>query len=250
MSYKEVAVCIQIRDGNTRLPGKGTLWLDDKPVYEHLMKNVGRCISFINKHSEKKFIKAKCYFLVPFGEYLEWEALSDSTLKKYDITVVGGSPIDDSDVFYRFDRVFKSFKPNYIIRITGDCPFLPSALINKAVNCAITHKLDYISNVEERFRTMPDGFDVEVLSDEAFLWLSRKLETHGQPGHKEHVTTYLRENAPSWMRRAVLTGTFDLSDQKYSLDTKEDFKLLLAKASSKRVKDAAARKEGLGVYEY
>lgn len=251
MSHKEVAICIQIRDGNTRLPGKGSMVLETMPVYHHLMRNVGRCISFINKHSDKKFIKARCYFLVPSDEFVFWEELSDKGLKKYGITVIPGNPEDNMDVFYRYDKVFKSFKPSYIVRITGDCPFIPSALINKAINCAMSHQLDYISNVDDSYRTMPDGFDVEVISDEAFMWLSSHVDNElSRVWDREHVTTYLRRHPPDWMRRAVITGPFDLSDRKYSLDTKEDFKELSERYSNKRKKDSKARRDGLGVYEY
>jgi len=245
----EVAICIQIRDGNSRLPGKGSMLLEGKPCYEHLMRNIGRCAYFINKHKEKKGLEAKVYFLVPFDEFEYWDKITDTILSKYNITVVGGDPENNNNVFYRYEQVFKSFKPRYIVRITGDCPFLPSALINKAINCAVQHRLGYISNVDPKYRTMPDGYDVEVLSDEAFLWLSENIDK-GYDSDKEHVTTYIRRCPPNWLRSAAITGIVDLSDLKLSLDTKADFEEISSRYGLKKSKDDLARKDGLGVYEY
>lgn len=246
---KEIAICIQIRDGNTRLPGKGSMPLEGHPIYMHLIRNVGRCLNFINKHSDKKRLVAKCYFLVPFDEIYYWEEVCDREIKLFDVQVIPGHVSDNYDVFYRFNEVFKNYKPSYIARITGDCPFIPSALINKAINCATTHKLDYISNVDERYRTMPDGFDIEVLSDEAFLWLSQNIYK-GYKSDLEHVTTYLRRETPDWMRCATITAAFDTSDYKYSIDTQADFANVSTRYRDKKFKDDLARKDGLGTYEY
>lgn len=249
MSKKIIAICIQIRDGNSRLPGKGSMLLQGEPVYKHLMRNIGRCQRFINKHSEKKGLLAKVFFLVPFDEYDYWEVVADKELKQYDITVLPGEVDDNNDVMARFETMFKFHKPDYIVRLTGDCPFLPSALINKAVNCAVVHNLDYVSNVDERFRTMPDGFDVEVMSDEAFLWLSNNID-EGYETDREHVTTYLRRKAPDWLRQAIISGSFDLSASKWSLDTKADFEEMTKLYGRKVIKDTEAKKAGFGIYEY
>ena len=246
---QDIAICIQIRDGNSRLPGKGSMKLEGEPMYVHLMRNVGRCVEFINKHAVKKGAKAKIYFLVPMDEYEYWNDVSDTILRKYDIDVVPGNPENNSDVFYRYEKVFKSFKPSYIVRITGDCPFIPSALINKAINCAQHHKLDYVSNVDLKYRTMPDGYDVEVISDELFLWLIKNID-NGYETDREHVTTYIRRCVPDWARCATITGAFDTSDFKYSIDTKADYEELARRYGAKKIKDDEARKDGLGVYEY
>ena len=246
---KKIAICIQIRDGNSRLPGKGSMLLQGEPIYAHLMRNVGRCVKFINKHAEKKGLMANVYFLVPFDEFEYWSIVTDKELKVYDIDVIPGDPEDNSNVFYRFQQLFQMKKPDYMVRITGDCPFIPSALINKAINCAVQHNLDYISNVDEKYRTMPDGFDVEVLSDEIFLWLCKNIDK-GYQSDREHVTTYLRRNPPNFARFAALTGSFDLSHMKWSIDTPTDFEELSKLFGKKKVKDDLAKMDGVGVYEY
>jgi len=245
---QEIAIAIQIRDSSTRLPGKGTMKLLDEPIYKLMIKNVGRCVSFINKHSDKKKMLALIYFLVPYNEFDIWDNLVKK-IPDYHISVIPGNPDDDMDVFYRYEKMFNLHKPNYIVRLTGDCPFIPSALINKAINCAVHHDLDYISNVDPRYRTMPDGFDVECISDEAFLWLSQNVDS-GTKEDREHVTTYLRKISPSWMRIATITGSFDQYDLKYSIDTKEDFDDLEKRFNFKVQKELLARKNGLYVYDY
>ena len=241
----DVAICIQIRDGNSRLPGKGSKKLQGRAVYQHLIKNVMKCAGFINSHSDKKNMTASVYFLVPHDEKEYWE--SCVKFAKANIIVFPGEPDKNMDVLERYKKVFAIEKPDWIVRLTGDCPFIPSALINKAVNCAVNHRLDYVSNVDERFRTMPDGFDVEVISDKCFLWLSQQSVSDSD---KEHVTTHIRSNTQHWMRMAVITGVFDTSDYKYSIDTQEDFDEVDYRFGSKLRKDKAAKAAGYGVYEF
>jgi len=241
----DVAVAIQIRDGNTRLPGKGSKRIQGKPIYQHMIKNVLKCVDFINSHKDKKNINASVYLLVPYDEFNYWkQAMSDISKP---VVVIPGEPDRNMDVLERYKTLFRIKKPDFIVRLTGDCPFIPSALINKAVNCAVNHRLDYVSNVDERYRTMPDGFDVEVISSECFLWLSKMASSDSD---KEHVTTYIRENVQKWMRVAVITGVFDTSDYKYSIDTKEDFEHVEQRVSDKFAKDRAARNMGYGIYEF
>ena len=241
----DIVVCIQIRDGSSRLRGKGSKLLCGKPVYEHMIENVSRCINFINNHKVKKNMQAQLVLLVPFDEYKTW-CLRVSTMGK-DIKVFCGEENSNMDVFSRFKKVFNILKPNYMVRLTGDCPFIPSALINKIVNCAANHKLDYISNVDAALRTMPDGFDVECISDECFLWL---CERNLSDSDKEHVTIHIRNNVQPWMRVAVISSIFDTSDYKYSIDTIEDFNEVEKRLRLKQKKDKEAKSKGWGIYEF
>lgn len=245
---KEIAICIQIRKASERLPEKSLLEIGEIPVYEHMYNNVTKCCQFINKHKEKKRLTAKVFFLVPYDEFDYWQEIKE-TKRLDDIEIISGNEDNNDDVFCRFNRLFRSFKPEYIARITGDCPFIPSAIINKAVNCISNHRLDYISNVDMRYRTIADGYDIEIMSDEAFLWLANNIDK-GTKEDKEHVTTYLRRNTPTWMRIATITSALDMSDLKLSLDTKEDYENLSKRYLSKIAKDSLAEKHGLGIYEF
>jgi spore coat polysaccharide biosynthesis protein SpsF len=241
----DVAVAIQIRDGNTRLPGKGYKRLQGKPIYQHMITNVLKCVNFINSHKDKKNINASVYLLVPADEFDYWKKAVGDMYKP--VVVIPGEPDRNMDVLERYKTLFRIKKPDFIVRLTGDCPFIPSALINKAVNCAVNHRLDYVSNVDERYRTMPDGFDVEVISSECFLWLSKMASSDSD---KEHVTTYIRNNIQKWMRVAVITGVFDTSDYKYSIDTEEDFEEVERRVKQKAMKDKSAKAMGYGIYEF
>ena len=240
-----VAVCIQIRDGNSRLPGKGSMKLRGMPIYEHMINNISKCINFINNHKVKKNIQAQLILLVPADEYKKW-CMNVSLLGK-DVKVFAAEEAETSDVLARFRKVFLALKPNYIVRLTGDCPFIPSALVNKAVTCAVNHRLDYISNVDPEIRTMPDGFDVEVITDECFLWL---LEREVSASDKEHVTTHIRKHFQPWMRVATIGSVFDTSDYKYSIDTQEDFDDMDKRIRLKQKKDKIAKAKGYGIYDF
>ena len=241
----DITICIQIRDGSSRLPGKGTRKLVNKPTFLHQIDNVHRCVSFINKDKLKKNIQASLVLLVPFDEYKDW-CLRVATLGK-NIKVFCGEEGKNMDVLYRFKKAFNILKPNYIVRLTGDCPLVPSALVNKAITCAVNHRLDYISNVDPEIRTMPDGFDVEVMSDECFLWLAERKVSKSE---KEHVTTHIRSNFQSWMRVATITGSIDTSDYKLSIDTEDDFLSIEKRLNLKIKKDKIAKQKGYGIYEF
>lgn len=245
----DVVIGVQIRNGSTRLPNKSGMLLNGMPVYQHMVENVYRCINFIKKHQTKNSLTVKFYFLVPFDEFEFWAARASEFPDDMPVNVLCGNAFENSNVFYRYDRMFLKEKPQYVVRLTGDCPFIPSALINKAISCATQYKIDYVSNVDPRFRTMQDGFDVEVISSPAWEWLRSKIAMLSD-SDKEHVTTYIRSNTPDWMRCASISSILDLSDFKYSIDTKVDFMEVDKRHGKKLLKDQRAKDAGLYVYEF
>jgi spore coat polysaccharide biosynthesis protein SpsF (cytidylyltransferase family) len=81
------------------------------------------------------------------------------------------------------------------------------------------NEYDYVSNVDPRFRTSPDGWDCEVISSRMLDWLGQNAQT---PEEKEHVTLKARTDPPPWIRHGVTIGFYDLADIKISVDTTDD----------------------------
>ena len=221
--------------------------IDNKELIFHMIDNVNKGIEKINKHKFKNNTECSVFILVPDDEYEFWkEKLTGQNIAG----VISG---DENDVFSRYEKLFRRESPNYIMRLTADCPFIPHQLITKTINTVVNRRLDYLSNVDEDLRTMPDGFDVEIMSNEAFCWLMDNIYAYGSRSDLEHVTTYLRANKQGWMKFGILSYVLDMSDtteHKYSVDTKEDFDTLQRIYVEKIKKDLLAKKKGYGVYDY
>ena len=114
----------------------------------------------------------------------------DKILSKYVVSdkvdIFFGS---DSDVYSRFLEIKKLYKPDYIIRITGDCPLIDAGIVDKLIYKIINSKKDYITN--DNPRTYPDGLDAEVIT---FKALKKCYGLVKNKFDKEHVTTYVRSS--------------------------------------------------------
>lgn len=155
------------------------------------------------------FVSTAVSLLVPEGD-----PIVNQYLGKLD--VIEGS---ESDVLSRYVAMSDKHNPDYIVRITSDCPMVPPWLITKHITIAVMGNLDYLSNVDERCRTAPDGFDCEVIS--------RRLLEHTHIAAKEgrdreHVTTWIRANFPDWAHRGFTINHVDQSGLKWSVDNQED----------------------------
>ena len=116
-------------------------------------------------------------------------------------------------------------KPDFIVRVTSDCPLIDPLLIDKVVDFAILNKKDYTTNtLIEHF---PDGQDVEVIRWKAFkeAWQNAKLKYE-----REHVTPYIRNNSTFYNKKKYSSINY-ISEINYgsvrmTLDESEDFEAL------------------------
>ena len=125
----------------------------------------------------------------------------------------------------RYARATAAYSPDYVVRVTGDCPLLPPFVVSKLVTLARVNEYDYVSNVDEACRTAVDGADCEVMSVKLLRWLD---ETATEPGDREHVTTLARRAPPDWARLGAVVHHFDQSGEKLSVDTREDLERVRA----------------------
>ncbi|MEO8934456.1 MAG: glycosyltransferase family protein [Xanthomarina sp.] len=96
----------------------------------------------------------------------------------------------ENDVLDRFYQAVKDVKPDYVVRLTSDCPLIDPLLIDEVIEAAKIQNLDYYGNgFEEKY---PDGQDIEVFKFYALekAWKEAKLKSD-----REHVTPYIRNNS-------------------------------------------------------
>lgn len=212
----KVMIAIQARSGSTRFPGKIFQSIGNKTCLERVIMQAHSA----KVHSEKsiKSFSLSCdvCVLIPENDQkmLDYAGLAKATFPQVKF-IVG----DENDVLSRFYKAAKDIKPNYIVRLTSDCPLILDYIITKHINVIVHQNYDYVSNVEESCRQIADGFDCEALSMEALEWLNRHALDMED---REHVTTYLRSQKPTGFRQAFISMKLDTSNMKMSLDTQED----------------------------
>lgn len=109
-----------------------------------------------------------------------------SIAEKAGVTVFQGAT---DDVLDRFYQAVVHHYPNYVVRVTSDCPLIDATLIDEVITMVQENNLDYGSNtIVENY---PDGQDVEVFT---FKALQKVWETATLLSDREHVTPYIRRN--------------------------------------------------------
>lgn len=163
----------QARTGSTRLPGK-------------VLKEIGGK-SLLQIHLDRlKNCKTISGIIVATTVNEEDNVIFDKAIK-WGYTASRGS---ESDVLDRFYQSVKDKKPNWIVRVTSDCPLIDSGLVDEVVRFAQDNNVDYCSNgfVEN----YPDGQDVEVFK---FSALEKAWQNAQLLSEREHVTPYIRNNS-------------------------------------------------------
>jgi spore coat polysaccharide biosynthesis protein SpsF len=206
---KKIGVLIQARSTSSRLPGKIFEIIGKKPVLQHVIDACNKAAYFLSNEKARNPVDVKVALLIPLGDKI-------GPIYKGKVEIYEGS---EDDVFSRYFDAFVINDFDYTVRITSDCVLIPPHIISRTIQIAMNNNLDYVENVEESIRTSPDGFDVEVLSKKAMIWLNNNISTKEE---KEHCTIALRTKNPSEIRRGHIVNYFDASSLKISIDTAED----------------------------
>ena len=205
----KVLIAIQARSTSKRFPRKSFAMLGGKTILQHVIDSCNKSAIYLNKYSAKHGLLVETAVLCPEGDDIAEEF-------KGKVLIHEGP---ENDVLTRYVQAAKKFSADIIVRITADCPLIPSYLITKHINAAIQNQHDYLSNIDERIRTAFDGIDCEVISKRALLWLDSSAKSTYD---REHVTPLIRQSPPQWASIGHVVGYLDLSDLKLSVDTPED----------------------------
>ena len=209
----KVIAIIQARTGSTRLPNKANARIGRRRCIEHVIARVQAA-----KTVDEVWVAVPAY---------------DRKLAKLAIKRGCRAFVDvagkEADVLGRYFRCAIRAKPDYIVRVTGDCCLIDPTVIDACVKLALgnsefTHDNPdgpayFCSNVwPPHERTYPDGLDVEVFTLGA---LSRAQWDATAPYDREHVTPYMTREAGDRVVR-TLRQAADESRHRWVLDTPED----------------------------
>jgi len=202
----EIIVIVQARMGSTRLPGKVMMNLIGKPMLFHEISRIARA-----KRISSLIVATT---ISPADDCIV------DLCKEHDWYYFRGS---EPDVLDRYYQCAKQFGADIVVRLTADCPLIEPTIIDKVVE-EFVHKspyVDYVSNIIPQ-RTFPQGLDTEVMS---FSALERSWREDTNPALREHVTQYILRN-PEKFKVAGIIHDRDVSDLRWTVDTREDFQLV------------------------
>jgi len=189
-------VLVQARTNSKRFPGKVLADLNGKPVINHVFERVSK-------------VTNQFMVVIPEGdtELIKWA-------KQYHTPYFEGSA---EDVLDRYWKCAVTYKLQWVVRITADCPLINPTYINQVIQ--VGQNKHFASNC---ILPCPDGWEVEYLSAECLKWA--KSAANGED--KEHVTTFIKKNLDSFKAKNWAYASIDCETRdwvpKLSIDTKED----------------------------
>lgn len=197
-------VLIQARCGSSRLPNKVLSDISGKPDIQWVIERVKR------------------------SERID-EAVLLTSIEKENIPLINlctGLGIrvfigSEDDVLDRYYQAAKLLKPEYVIRVTGDCPMFDWRYLDLAID-AMDKDSDYLWMGEDTF---PDGLDLEIFKFEALKrsWKEARLQSE-----REHVTVFIR-NHPEIFK--IQTYDFPIKNAghyRWTLDEESDYEMIKA----------------------
>lgn len=141
-----------------------------------------------------------------------------------DVTAAWGAALglevfrgDPDDVLSRFVEIARLRRPEWIVRMTGDNPFVDGPVVDRLVKAALDGGASSPHVAPREPRSLPLGYAPEVVRGDALLAIARDdLPAH----HRAHVTSAIRERGGSsawdppaaWPRRPGWRWTVDTPD--------------------------------------
>lgn len=230
MSLKtNVLIGVQARSTSERFPGKVFEKIGSKMMLQHVLDACQESAKYFNRHTDKHNITVQVALLIPVGDKIK---------NVFVKTRIHEGP--EHDVLTRYAEAAAKFEADYVVRVTGDCPLILSPVITKHVNTIVKCGKQYVSNVHEGIRLMPDGLDCEAFTVAA---LRKADQSASDKSDREHVTTWMRKNLDKSEIGHVLPFYSLLSLGKLSVDTPEDLERV--RANYKEVQESLAMAERL-----
>lgn len=201
----KIIAITQARIGSTRLPEKIIKTIQGKSLLEiHL----------------QRILKSKLITKLKVASTTEPDVFKiEAICNPLGIEVHKGSI---NNVLERFYATALPESPDWVVRLTSDCPLIDATVIDRIIQHAIDRDLDYVSNTLDP--TYPDGLDAEVFK---FSVLENAVKEAKLTSELEHVTPFIWKNS-TYKGGNLFTSECVKNDTDYSairltVDTAEDF---------------------------
>ncbi|WP_322923982.1 glycosyltransferase family protein [Paenibacillus campi] len=200
----KIIIIIQARMGSTRLPGKVLMPLGNTSILDYVVQ---RC----RKINHVEHIVVATSTNQQDNRIAEWCNL-------HQIACYRGS---EEDVLARYYECALQYDPDYIIRVTSDCPFLDYDLANHTIDCMLEQRVDIVINRQQEQLTR--GLAIELIS---FAALKKIYEQSTATRHREHVTYYAYEYMGEFEHIAIdLPQSILRPEIRLTVDTPEDYEV-------------------------
>ncbi len=200
----------QARYGSSRLPAKILKEVSGKSLLEIHLERILKS-KMITKLKVATTTEEGASFIIDIANRLNIESYRGSV----------------DDVLARFYETAKPESPDYVVRLTSDCPLIDPEVIDKVIKVCIETESDYASNTLSP--TYPDGVDVEVFR---FSALEEAYNEAVLKSDREHVTPYVWRNSTfkggNLFNSVNVENSVNYSASRITVDTIEDFLLVKA----------------------
>lgn len=198
---------VAARMTSSRLPGKVLLPLAGRPALAHLIARLRR------------------------SRYLDGVVIATAAHAANDpiracaaaahVPVFSGS---EDDVLDRTLQAAQSVGAEVIVQVTGDCPLIDPAVVDRAIDAYLQHRPDYACN--RLPETYPNGLDTEVF---ATALLAEVATVTDDPPDREHVSLYLYEHPERYtLLNVPAPPGHHWPGLRLTLDTWEDYQVIRA----------------------
>ncbi len=195
-------VMIQARCGSTRLPNKVMKNICGKPALQRMIERVCR---------SKKV-----------DEVMVVTSIDKSNLPILKLCSEMGVRVgvgSEDDVLDRFYQTAKLLQPEYVIRLTADCPCFDPELLDLAIS-ELKKETDYLGMISESFA---DGLDLEIMKYSA---LEKSWKEARHSFEREHVTQYIIQHPDLFVIQDFKSPIGNFGHYRWTVDETEDFELV------------------------
>ena len=205
LPQKRVVAAIQARTGSSRLPRKVLSDLCGRTLIERVVERarLARAVDEVVVLTSRE----------PGDDELEALCLSRG------IRVRRGS---EGDVLSRYLEMAQEFEPDFVVRITGDCPLIEPAFIDHQLSALLSSGADFT-------RLAPGGVDgtlcgMGVLSTRALRAAAKSTD----PRDREHVGTFFFQTQRERFRwqDIEVDGVYRRQGLRLTVDEAEDLELV------------------------
>lgn len=192
-------VLIQARCGSSRLPNKVLKKFGEKTDLQWVVERVNRS-SLIDEVMVITSIEKNNLPLIKLCAELG-------------VRIFVGS---EGDVLDRYYQAAKLINPEYVIRVTGDCPLFDWRYLDLAIQ-TMEKDSDYMGEITESF---PDGLDIEIMKFSALreAWKNAELASE-----REHVTLYIRNHPEKFKIQNLECPIKGINNKRWTLDEPDDY---------------------------
>jgi spore coat polysaccharide biosynthesis protein SpsF len=196
------SVIVAARMGSSRLPGKALLPLAGLPMISLLFHRI-------------RGSKLASDIVLATTDRPEDDRLAER-VRADGVPVFRGAA---EDVVQRYVDVARQLDAEYVVRVTGDCPFIDAAMVDHCLQQCIAFDEFDLSSTKTLF---PAGIDCEVYRAESLRRLHESPSLSASD--REHVTRFFYEHEENFsIRRIEPAVEWRSNVRPFTVDSPEDY---------------------------